>query len=307
MAPNRIGSEIVKQNCVNAMRLVALLIASQAFADADDVAQDGGSSAEMANTLGSLHFAVSPAALDTVSDEDAWRVDLNTWLWMMGIDGDVGAGARTASVDASFIDVLEASDSLIGLAGRLEVGKGKWAGFVDGLYNKIDVEDASGPLGIADVDVTMKMGLVDFGLMYRLGEWPCEHTKNLAYSDVTLDVYAGARYTDLSLEVDPAALASVERDKDWIDPIVGAKVTLPLAEHFHLTAWGDIGGFGVSSDFTWSATAVLGYDFTLFDHPATLYAGYRALGQDFSDGSGTSRFEWDVIMHGPILGFSLFF
>ena len=70
---------------------------------------------------------------------------------------------------------------------------------------------------------------------------------------------------------------------------------------------GDIGGFGVGSDFTWSATIVIGYDFLLFEHPALVYLGYRAIGQDFTEGSGSDRFTWDVIQHGPILGFSLLF
>ena len=41
--------------------------------------------------------------------------------------------------------------------------------------------------------------------------------------------------------------------------------------------------------------------------PATVYGGYRAIGWDFSEGSPGSEFRWEVIEHGPILGFSLRF
>ncbi len=34
---------------------------------------------------------------------------------------------------------------------------------------------------------------------------------------------------------------------------------------------------------------------------ATASLGYRAIGQDYGTGRGLSRFEWDVIYHGPIM------
>ena len=36
-------------------------------------------------------------------------------------------------------------------------------------------------------------------------------------------------------------------------------------------------------------------------------AGYRALGQDYSTGSGRPRFQWDTVMRGPIVGLSIRF
>ena len=86
------------------------------------------------------------------------------------------------------------------------------------------------------------------------------------------------------------------------DPIVGVKVRQPITQNLHLDLWGDVGGFGVESDFTWSATGVLGYDFEMFSIHSTVYGGYRAIGWDYQQGHGRDRFEWDVILHGPTLG-----
>lgn len=246
-------------------------------------------------------------ALSAVS-EDQWRFDSTAWIWLMGVEGDVGARGLTTNVDASFWDVLDESDSIFALSGRIELGKGRLAGFVDGMWADIGVDDVSGPLGIASIDITFQMAVVDFGLIYRLAEWSsAAGAENIAAPEIVLDAYAGARYVNLDLELDPATLASVGHDKDWIDPIVGARFTMPISKHFHLTTWGDIGGFGVSSDFTWSATGVIGYDFELFKHPASVLAGYRAVGMDYTSGSGASRFEWDVTLHGPLIGFELQF
>ena len=40
---------------------------------------------------------------------------------------------------------------------------------------------------------------------------------------------------------------------------------------------------------------------------AAVFAGYRALHQDYTDGSGDDEFKWDVTLDGPILGFRIDF
>jgi hypothetical protein len=69
----------------------------------------------------------------------------------------------------------------------------------------------------------------------------------------------------------------------------------------------DVGGFGVGSDFAWSALGLFGWRFALLGQDAAALWGYRALGQDYSTGSGRQRFEWDVIMHGPAIGLTVRF
>ena len=251
--------------------------------------------------------ALESAALGALAPESDWRVDFNTWIWLMGVDGDVGARGLKTNVSADFGDVLDASDSLFAFSGRLEIGKGNWSVFIDGMYADIGVEDVSGPLGFADIDITFEQTLLDFGLMYRIGEWQPSGDASAHRLNTTLDLYVGGRYTNLELELDPANAPSRSKDVDWVDPIVGAKLVLPLAESWHMRATADVGGFGVESDFTWSVTGVLGYDFKLFELPATICFGYRALGQDFTEGSGADEFTWDVVQHGPILGLSLRF
>jgi len=244
---------------------------------------------------------------DDSTEANGWRVNFNTWIWLAGIDGDVGARGLTVDVSASFGDILDASDSILAFSGRLEVAKGRWGGFIDGMYMNLGVDDVTGPLGFADIDVTFEMILIDFGATYRIGEWTPNGEAARNSRDITLDLYAGGRYTSLEIELDPAHLAARSRDLDWLDPIVGGKLVLPINEKWHLATNGDIGGFGVESDFTWSVTGVIGYDFRLFDHPAAVYLGYRAIGWDFTEGSGSERFTWDLVQHGPILGFSLKF
>ncbi len=240
-----------------------------------------------------------------------WRVDLTTWIWLTSMSGEVGARGTSADADASFGDILDASDSLFGFSGRLEVGYKRFGVFIDGTYMKVGVDDVSVASIMDTVDITSEIGTLDFGLMYRILEWTPDPQAwgNPAANPHTpaVDVYAGGRWFSTGLELDPSASSAQSRDVDWIDPIVGARLTLPFAENLHLLAGGDVGGFGVNADFTWSALAAVAWDFRLFDLPCSAYLGYRALGEDYSEGSGDTAFEWDVVLHGPMLGFGVRF
>lgn len=297
----------------------ALGLPLTALAVGDEAAPAGANGA--ANTSlnnASVRRTVDPSLAEPPADESSstqledsstgrWRVEFNSWLWMMGVEGNVGARGRTADVSADFGDILDASDSLMAFSGHLEVGYGRFAGFVDGFYADLGADDQTGPGGRADVDVSFKQGIVDFGLMYRVGEWEPSGDAANNRRNTTLDLYAGARFNSVELGLDPANLESRSRSNDWFDPIVGAKLVLPLSQRWHLQANGDVGGFGVESDITWSTTAAFGYNFEIFGQSATVLAGYRAIGWDYSDGTGDEEFTFDVTQHGPILGFSIHF
>lgn len=238
---------------------------------------------------------------------DPWRFEFTSWIWLMGLSGDVGPRGLTVDVDASFLDLLDDSDSILAFSGRAEIGYEKLGFYVDGLYADLGIDDESGPRGLTDIDIDFDQSILDFGVMYRIGDW--EPTGRAAGSgrNLTLDLYAGGRYSNLEITFDPRQLEPIKQSRNWIDPIFGAKVVVPLSERWLLWVNGDVGGFGVSSDITWSTTGVLGYDFHLGRMPATLYVGYRAIGWDYSDGSGTSKFTWDITEHGPLLGLSIRF
>ncbi|MDX2114964.1 MAG: hypothetical protein SFZ24_04985 [Planctomycetota bacterium] len=248
--------------------------------------------------------AASSSARPLETERDPWRIEFTPWIWLMGIDGDVGVGPVTARVSQSFVDILGTSDSIFAFAGRLEVAHERIGFFLDGFFADLGVEDESGPPGIGDVDVEFEQGMLDFALMYRMIERQSD--AGATGRGLSLDVYAGGRYSSLDLTIDPKQLASESRGDQWVDPIIGTRVILPLGESWHVMVAGDIGGFGVSSDLTWGATGTLGHDFSLFGLPATASIGYRAIAWDY-EGDGERRFHWDVVQHGLILGLTLRF
>ena len=121
--------------------------------------------------------------------------------------------------------------------------------------------------------------------------------------DTRFDVYAGARVNSLDADLDITRTGIIRtrqfsgsESKTWVDPIIGVRFQQELPNQFFFRGVGDIGGFGISSDFTWQALAAFGY--RVNDNGSVLL-GYRGIGTDYSDGD----FGYDVISHGLVLGF----
>ena len=51
-------------------------------------------------------------------DPNAWHVTFTPYLWAAGLYGDVTVRGVDATLDASFVDLLEATDTLVGLQGH---------------------------------------------------------------------------------------------------------------------------------------------------------------------------------------------
>jgi hypothetical protein len=231
-------------------------------------------------------------------DPTAWHVTISPYLWATGLYGDVTVRGRKAELDATFVDILEDTDTLVGFQGHLEVTRGRWGAYGDVFYVKAKVEDV-GPVGL---DVTSRLWFIDFGAQVRILDTTTDRVPGL-----TLDVYGGARYSLLEVDLASPGAPVLNRDVDWIDPIVGARVGVHLSEHAFLLFAGDVGGFGVGSDFAWSMTGLFGYRWQAAGLEWAVLAGYKALAQDYATGSGVRRFRWDTTMHGPILGLSVRF
>jgi hypothetical protein len=256
--------------------------------------------ARLAVGLGAVLLVGLIASNAWAQDEDpnAWHVTFTPYLWATGLYGDVTVKGVSAHLDASFIDLLDNTDTLVGLQGHVEVSRGRLGVYGDFFYVKTKVEDA----GTTGVDVTTRMWFMEFGAQYRLLDTTTDRVPG-----ITLDAYAGGRYTYLDLDLDTRGELSRNTQVDWIDPLVGARLGVHFSEHVFVLIAGDIGGFGVGSDIAWSIMGLLGYRWQGAGAEWAVLAGYRALSQDYSTGSGLNRFKWDVTMHGPILGFSLRF
>jgi hypothetical protein len=242
-------------------------------------------------------FATSAGA----ADSDAFTLTITPYAWFAGVTGSVGVAGADSHVDASFLDILDQTDSIIGLFGRAEVRRGRLGGFVDGGYMRLGIDNIATRLG--NVDERFEMALVDFGLLYRVGQWPSDGGR----PSLALEALVGGRYVHLSNTFDFDFLGSRTQTKDWVDPIVGGQARVDLSDRWGLLLRGDVGGFGAASDLTWSAAGLVSYQFNLGRVQSEIFAGYKAIGEDYSSGSGLRKFTWDTVLHGPLIGMSFTF
>jgi len=186
-----------------------------------------------------------------------------------------------------------------------EARKDRLGFFVNPIYAVL-----SGDQTISGVstDVTLNMFVGSFGVDYQLGPYALTETSAGGAPAVTLFPYIGGRYTYLGLSINQKDVRYTDGSQNWLDPIVGIRTVWDFAERWNFTLAGNIGGFGIGSDFAWEASGYFGYCFSLWGKDnANLLFGYQALYQDYKKGSGSDRFEFDATMHGPLIGLSIGF
>jgi hypothetical protein len=114
------------------------------------------------------------------------------------------------------------------------------------------------------------------------------------YLDLGLGVRAWGIDGDISLARGLLPPVSVFRGTSWADPLISARYHHELGNGFGATAYGDVGGFGISAHVDWQFVGTIDYT----ARPGIdLHAGFRGMGFD----KDTRASELDVKMYGPFL------
>ena len=248
----------------------------------------------------------SQASTSAVTGKDPWRFTVAPYFWGTSMDGKAGVQDIETDVDISFGDILK--DVSIALMVYGEARKDKFGFFVAPFYVRLHDKN-SGPIDSRTTNQSVMMG---GGAFYRLAEWQTGEGADGNPLTIAVEPYIGARLTYMRLEIElsqgsgpipNSALPQEDKSRVWVDPIVGTRVGMDLTENWSLFAEGDVGGFGVGSDFSWQTMGYLGYRGSAFGVPTTYVVGYRALSQDYDK----DDFKWDVTQHGPMLGAAFHF
>jgi hypothetical protein len=265
-----------------------------------------------------------------------WQLSFAPYAWFPWLTGDLTIKGQTADVDTNIFELLGESDSvipwetdtIIPWMGYMEARKGKMSAYLDSIYAKValsgDAARQANPLpdlslgARGQTGVMFKYAVIEAGAAYEIGRW------GTGGGHTTVDLFAGARYwhqeLSMSLAIEGqvtlpngfqqsgAIARSGTASVDWVDPLVGLRVRYGIAPGQGLMLRGDIGGFGVASDFTWQVVTT--YNFELGETHGIMWSGvvgYRALYADYSEGTGSSRYAYDLLQHGPLLGLKMRF
>ncbi len=136
-----------------------------------------------------------------------------------------------------------------------------------------------------------------------------------------MDLYAGARYWYQQMDLDFSVAGTIDNGGliisgakaiaksgtvDWVDPLVGVRLRHQYAPGKEVFVRGDVGGFGAGSQFSWNVLGAINYAIAKGSaYDVSAYLGYRALSVDYAQGEGRSRYEFNMIEHGPVIGLTV--
>jgi hypothetical protein len=191
--------------------------------------------------------------------------------------GDVTVHGITADINVGFSDIL--SNLEFGIMGSLRASKGVWAVTTDVVY--------------------MGLGASKNNVNADMDQWCVEPTVSYRLSD-GFEVLAGVRYNSLSGEIIRSGVSPTPRQvtgtQDWFDPIIGFNYRMPINPAWSFNLRADIGGV---SGLTWQAFPTFVWNFS---DTGMMHMGYRWLSNDYSTGSGTSLFSYNMMIEGPQVG-----
>ena len=210
--------------------------------------------------------------------------------WLVALDGTTGPDGFATELDMGFDDIVQDLKMYASL--QVEARYERWGFVADGFYAALGSSGHT-PRLHDNVDVDLKQLLAEFEVLYRVAESPTYF----------VDVYAGVRYNSLKLDLDFSGRkidSFKSANKDWADPIVGLRSQWNINDSWYLAGKGDIGGFGVNSDFTWNLQATVGYNIT----PCiSVEAGYRYFDTNYDQ----DGFTYDMAEKGALIGFNFMF
>jgi hypothetical protein len=137
---------------------------------------------------------------------------------------------------------------------------------------------------------------------YRLKWWQ-RNTRMVP--TIELWGYGGLRYYGVNLEVSaPPIDFAWDNYIDWLDPIIGLRVPYFPHRRWKLEAYGDIGGFGIGSQFAWTFNVRIVYQISPL---VSARLGWSSMDVDYRGSFGSDEIKFDVRLAGPSAGIGFSF
>jgi hypothetical protein len=273
-----------------------------------------------------LLSGLPPAHAADEAQDDGWHFDVAPYMWLPEIQGRftaTGSGGRSlsASLHVGIDDELKllTKGQLWGGMGHFEARKRRLSLFLDVLGDHVEVDETvtggslgpgvlSRPTRTTKIAVFVDMIITEFGVAYRVAEWP---RGAHGTPSVSIEALAGGRYIHVANEIDLRSNTlygpvgySLSADADVVDPLVGGRWSVGLRDDLVLTFRGDVGGFDTGTHFTWQLASALRYrlPWTLLSAPLWAGAGYRVLDFDIEGSGPCIGQSIQLQFRGPFLG-----
>lgn len=231
-----------------------------------------------------------PPQQTAADSDDQLHVNATLYLWLAGIHGDVGAPAAQASVHASPADVL--SKFRFGILAESDLRWKRVIAPIDIIWLRLGDDKALTNIGQGDTTADVRLGEVIFTpkIGYRLVD----------REKFKFDALTGFRYWHVGpkLTFNPSRLGrDFSTSLNWVDPLVGGRITADLSPKVKMVIAGDVGGWGTGSQLEYQLVGALGYQ---FKPKYALQFGYRYTDVNYRSFTAV----YDVAMSGAFIGFT---
>lgn len=226
---------------------------------------------------------------DYTSSGSSWNFLIEPYLMFPYLNGESGVGnLPDVSIDASSGDIFDH----LQMAGMLygEAYTKDWVISTDIIYMNLK-QDVDIKGDITEGTLHAKQFAWEFSGFRKVLPW--------------LDLGVGGRINTLTARADltldlpnGVSLRSKRASKTWLDPIIVARLHNAEGSKYLYQLRGDIGGFGLGSEFAWQMQAYIGYRISQL---VQVSGGYRIIGMDYNNGNGDDRFLYDVDTSGIVL------
>lgn len=213
---------------------------------------------------------------------------LRPYLWAAGIVGDVSADSDGGTgVAAQFDGLLDHLDGglLLASEARLDdkvalLGDFVWLSLEGDDTRPVQSTPVQGDLEVIEGQLALAYGADISGGLH-------------------VDLLGGLRLYRLDARLVSGAV-DAENSETLLDPLIGLRGKVRLADDWRLLLYADVGGFGAGTELSYQVAAI--FDYALTDRIAVAL-GYRQLGLDVDE----EHLVFDGAIGGPLLGLEIRF
>ena len=211
----------------------------------------------------------------STADKKKWEFATIGYIWFAGAWGktDVIGPVPPVDLNLPFGKVLKAFK--FAFMGAAEARHDRILVLGDLTFIHLDTHEG---IGIRDPD------FIDGEVDSRTAEVTLLGGYRVLQGPVTLDLLAGGRLNLFKVSI---SLQGPNREADgsvkqtWLDPLIAARVGVPLGGKWSLTIYGDIGGIIAGSDVTWQGVPTINYQ---MNHKMSIGGGWRYFKVNFRNG-----------------------
>jgi hypothetical protein len=211
--------------------------------------QPGNSRWIMLKSIATIALMLSAGA---ASAQD-WKYKATLYAWVPAMTTTVDSRFGQIEVGQSQSDVLSALD--MAFMGTFAAQNDKYGFVADLLYADLSGNSAgTGPL-FDSANMVVNLTALSGYALYRLADDP----------ELQFDAGVGFRTFDVSVDttISGGVLGDQEQSigNKWTDPLIAARVSMPLDDKWFVTGFADFGGTG-AQDQTYQIYAGVGYNFS---------------------------------------------